>query len=147
MTDIYDAIMKAADHIERNPKEFDFWNNFVPGSCGTPGCALGWIGYFLGIRQRSDSQYDVTRAIGTGPTEFYSRMTELVGSNLWKGIDKQYLGVPRSEVAAACGRGLRLYAEKYHGEEKPKAVTPPDWNAIAAKWTIGDDVRSQEVAA
>lgn len=52
-----------------------------------------------------------------------------------------------SNNALECARGLRLYAAKYHSEEKPKAVTVPDWNAIASKWTVSDDLRSQEVVA
>ena len=45
---IYNAILKAADHIERNPHLYDFYRSNVP-NCGTPGCMLGWIGHFMGI--------------------------------------------------------------------------------------------------
>jgi hypothetical protein len=37
MNDIRDAILKAADHIERNPNRFDFSAVMVPPHCGAPG--------------------------------------------------------------------------------------------------------------
>ena len=48
MTTVYEAIMLAADHIERNPADFNFMSIGIP-DCGTPGCALGWIGSFGGL--------------------------------------------------------------------------------------------------
>jgi hypothetical protein len=51
------------------------------------------------------------------------------------------------ESPETCARSLRAYAKQYHGHEKPKAVTPPDWKAIASKWTVGDEVRSQELVS
>lgn len=148
---IYNAIMKAADHIERNPDLFSFSPILIP-DCGTPGCALGWIGHFADCRSEKDGGLRSISLVSLTPYErgtdvikhlgyehpllgdvttdvFYDRMLELAGGYEWK------------RDAAVCARALRLYAEKYH---KPKA---PDWNAIAAKWTIGDDVRSQEIAA
>jgi hypothetical protein len=46
---IYNAIMKAADQVETHPESFDFWVNDIPERCGSPGCALGWIGFYLGL--------------------------------------------------------------------------------------------------
>lgn len=46
--DIYNAILKAADHIEKEPHLYNFYCNRVP-DCGTPGCMLGWIGHFMGL--------------------------------------------------------------------------------------------------
>src|SRR6185437_10876015 len=45
---VYNAIMRAADHIERHPQEFNFNSTSIPDGpgCGTPGCALGWIAVF-----------------------------------------------------------------------------------------------------
>ena len=47
---VYEAIVKAAWAIENHPQEFDFNSQVYPPGpgCGTPGCALGWIGTFLG---------------------------------------------------------------------------------------------------
>lgn len=130
---LYQAILLAADHIERNPGEFNFNTCDLPDGpgCGTPGCALGWIGVFGGAKERGNGLYcgialvaftDYSggfESIGTHnplmkitQSEFYDRMDALVGS--WK------------ENAADCARALRLYANKYHA---PKV---PDWNAIAS---------------
>lgn len=121
--EIYDAILAAADHIEAHPKEFDFGQPKVPKGpgCGSPGCALGWIGAFYG---RPDDKYfgyrRVAREIlGLSPEDrrdsqgrtwgdgdgdegdaFYNRMDEFESEWQWN--------------VAACARALRLYAKKYH---------------------------------
>lgn len=46
---IYDAIMKAADTIEKRPDLYQFMANDIP-DCGSPGCLLGWIGHHMGLR-------------------------------------------------------------------------------------------------
>lgn len=134
---IYDAIMKAADHIERHPKLFNFAEVWVP-DCGTPGCALGWIGHFAGVKHdgypQALSEIHVPRALTCASWDFYARLESLTGGPRWR------------NDAAICARGLRLYAAQYHSDEKAKPITAPDWQAMASKWTVGDDVRSQEVA-
>lgn len=127
---VYEAIMKAADHIEKNPGDFDFGNFRVPG-CGTPGCALGWIGVYAGIGAGASVHHVVEKQLLRNG-DFYENMRGLIGGG-WHDDAKQ------------CARGLRLYAERYHAHEKPKP-TPPDWNAMASTWTVGYDVRSQELA-
>jgi hypothetical protein len=47
-SEIRAAILKAADTIERDGDLWNFGEVLVP-DCGTPGCALGWIGFHLGI--------------------------------------------------------------------------------------------------
>lgn len=122
MTSLYTAIMQAADHIEQNPKEFSFFATLKPNGCGSPGCALGWIGYFAG----GDNYQDVARNVlkvegasrygdGSPHFNFYRRMDVLAGGfSAW------------AHDASGCARALRLYAEKYH---KPAA---PDWTALAS---------------
>jgi hypothetical protein len=140
---IYNAIMRAADHIDRNPGDFQFTQGIVPHACGTPGCALGWVGHFLGTRQDTyhgvaevDLELHTERWYGhVGPTfAFYNRMEKISGGRKW--MDR----------AEECARCLRLYAEKYHGHEKPKPAAP-DWNAIAARNDIDDYARSQELVS
>lgn len=133
---LYNAIMKAADHIERNPDEFN-WNHVdvpdAPG-CGTPGCALGWIASFLGCTRDGLGFVAAAHALGVGDEHyiFYRRLDEFAPFAKWR------------QKASVCAFALRAYAAKYHGHEKP--ASPPDWNALAGKWTVGDDVRSQELA-
>jgi hypothetical protein len=111
---IRDAILKAADHIERNPREFDYWSTNTPEAPGrgTPGCALGWVACFMGESIGAlDSSWN--RAM-----RFYSEMDSLAHG--WM------------SSAPLCAKGLRLYADKYHPAESPAVpVAYPDWMAIA----------------
>ena len=127
---LYDAIMKAANHIEMHPRRFDFDSIKVPKkpTCGTPGCAIGWVAHFGKFKFFDDA----AEALG-GDTTFYVRMNALdpPGSNWMRG-------------ARECARTLRMYAEKYHAHEK---ATPPDWSALARRQTVPDGpIRSPEYA-
>lgn len=145
---IYDAIMKAADHIESNPREFDFYCIGVPENlCDSPGCAIGWINYFTGTsrgyRLAEHPEYYLSRN-SAGRMSFDSDVCLGVDQTaVYTRLDALYEGWRSS--AGACAAALRLYANNYHAPAKP--VTPPDWNALASKWTVGDDVRSQELVS
>jgi hypothetical protein len=114
----YQAILRAADHIQANPPLFDFERTRVPGNCRTPGCALGWIGFFAGrtqarIRVMLGFSFlhrgiaIVTLDGGSNPVinvtarEFYERMDRLASGN-WR-VD-----------AGACAEAMRRYAARYH---------------------------------
>lgn len=130
---IRQAILKAADHIERNPSAFNFGAVRFPkpNDCGTPGCALGWIGVFAGLPDmyarsldRSDS-WCVLRAarevLGLPDkchtdSVFYERMDEVAGTD-WR------------HSAATCARALRLYADRYHPAES-RSLIPESVRAI-----------------
>ena len=84
MTTIREAILKAADHIERNPREFNFSSTSIPSErgCGTPGCALGWIGYFGSVSgpfHEACSVIQLPVRLFDGEFQFYSRMDEVFG--------------------------------------------------------------------
>lgn len=102
---IREAILKAADHIEANPGLFNFEYITVPG-CGSPGCALGWIGAFYGIQADETICRMSVDVMGIDSLEFYGRMREIARGN-WR------------ETAAGCAANLRLYANKYHPEQLP----------------------------
>jgi hypothetical protein len=109
---IYNAIMAAANRIEAYPEKFDFWNNDIPQSCGSPGCALGWIGFYLGLRdKRSHAQSVVSRVLGTDAASFYQSLTDLCGDRSWFGP------ADWKKNPAVCAKVLRLYAEEYHAHE------------------------------
>jgi hypothetical protein len=130
---IRQAILRAADHIESTPKEFNFQSVYIPDGpgCGTPGCALGWIGHFAGydeqraVAESGDSAtvlYIGRKVLGVkceghmlNRNEFYARMDTLAGG--WQ------------HGAVACARGLRLYADKYHPAES-RALIPASVRAI-----------------
>jgi len=142
---IYDAIMKAAEHIDLHPGLFNFMSPFSPSNdCGTPGCALGWIAYFMGDRNECVLKtaatalgFDLRKHPMHSGHPFYDRMQKLQGSPKRYGDSWRY-------SATECARILRLYAAKYH--TSPAAVVP-DWNAMAAKQTVATDSRSEELVS
>lgn len=117
---IYQAILKAANHIERNPGAFNFSSVHIPNGCGTPGCALGWIGHFAGVTHqvyssiclvaknpsKGDYAFPVNHLFDIDQTEFYSRMDAAIEDWDWR-FD-----------AHKCATALRLYAAKYHAQDK-----------------------------
>jgi hypothetical protein len=122
MTDIYAAVMKAADHIERNPQLFDFMRSTTP-ECGTPGCVLGWVAHFMGA------------APGTEAKEM-AKFFGLSDGCVWFGLDalvQRTIGenfYHHSHEDAA--RFLRTYAAKYLAPPKP-AQPLPDWQHMVEK--------------
>lgn len=110
-TQIRTAILRAADHIARNPNDFN-WKSVHVGGCGTPACAVGWIGAFLGIpatgKYPNGAPYKenietVAKAVGVHNMDFYRRM---------RGIDKDWR-TEHARIAPA----LRAYADKYFPAE------------------------------
>lgn len=108
-------ILRAAEHIERNPTDFYFYGGYipVPGECDTQTCALGWIGYFAGLRCGSWNIIAVAHEVlgldaEDGDREFYDRMEEFAPSR-----NPRKWGA-WSTNAAACARALRAYADMYH---------------------------------
>lgn len=104
--DIRTAILRAADSIEMNPKMFSFGSVWLPDeSCGTPGCALGWVGHHLGMGRNSRLE-DVSRELGIPVYSCnFVELTEVFGSRKW------YYSAPE------CAKALRLYVDKYHAAE------------------------------
>lgn len=103
--------MQAADHIERNPTEFDFFSVEMP-KCGTPACALGWVAHFLGITDELETLFERFRFLDKD-CHFYEGMDELMGEAPRGKHDKKEHWGPWKDDATLCARGMRLYAEKY----------------------------------
>lgn len=97
---VREAILKAADHIEREPESFDYQSNCKPG-CGTPGCFWGWIGFYGGVQRVKGESYlhRVNAFVGHN----WTVMTDIANSR------GQFIGDPK----AAPGL-LREFADKYH---------------------------------
>jgi hypothetical protein len=134
MNNIYDAIMKAADHIERNPELFQFHRIYVP-ECGTPACALGWIGFFVGSK-------DATRIATDGLTNVgYVAETALKihDAGVFYAFMQENAGLRWQRNAAECAAGMRLFAKRYRDAS-------PDWKTIAGSPLIPDHVRSEDAA-
>jgi len=129
-----DIILKTADYLEQHPSEFDFMRTGIP-SCGTPGCALGWISVFAGFKKGSytaalgllglEPEAQRFGAIVCSPENkestyaFYNRLEDLVPGWRWGG--------PSNKNNGKCARALRLYADKYH----PAPAVIPDWQAMS----------------
>jgi hypothetical protein len=99
---IRQAILKAADHIEKTPGAYQFTNNDKP-DCGTPGCMFGWVGVFAGIECGNNLAYvsEVEQALGY-------RVTGLAKLADEHGISG-YTTCPKTAAQL-----LRLFAGKYH---------------------------------
>lgn len=106
-TEIRNAVLLAADHVEQCPSEFNFFSLDIPHDkhCGTPGCALGWVAFFLGRRDNDDWE----DLVGVSSIEFYERM------DAFEGHDAETTGRwgDWSKSAPACATALRRYADEY----------------------------------
>lgn len=107
--EIREAILKAVDWIQGNPSKFRYENTCQPTDCGSPGCAIGWIGYFSGFTYELPKyarglvlvERDIsTQLLKMSSVTFYLRLNAL--------------GQGWMDDAAICARVLRLYADKYH---------------------------------
>lgn len=119
----YQAILAAADHIETQPKAYNFGTYSYP-DCGTPGCALGWIAAIAQLPM--DGRYAcwdmrlITKFFGEDEdnfteARFYTRMDKLAPEI------REYEGdtvMVWTQEAGACAAALRQYAQKYHAPEQ-----------------------------
>jgi len=103
--EIRQAILKAADSIEKYPNLFDFDSTKDPShDCGTPGCAIGWIAHHLNIQEWTD----------TGTVYSHLSITNDYGHSFYKRMHSLAYGWTAN--ADACANVLRKYADKYHPE-------------------------------
>jgi len=144
-----EAFLKAADHIERHPSRFDFLRVRVPVSPRDCGCALGWVGYFYGLRDCSFGE--ILRYIHP----------ERANSD-WSGLDRAFYNAMAGgrhywqQDAALCAQRLRAYADQHFPfiPEVPKETiaemlrpfrtdTLPVWAALRDREAIYADARSR----
>jgi hypothetical protein len=98
MNNIREAILKAADFIERHPNQYEWTSILVPGFDGS-GCMLGWISYFMGKVPYSGIQYEIEP--GVTQSLFYGRINSF--------------GVYCSNIdGTTAPTALRKYAAKFH---------------------------------
>jgi hypothetical protein len=116
---IRQAVLKAADHIERNPHLYEFYRNEVP-ECGTPGCMLGWIGHFLGVKGSVGYEVCPAMGLGEGQDGFIRNgihelaVEESKRTNQWA----NYAG-----DAKTAARLMRLWVDRHHPAES-RALIP-----------------------
>lgn len=128
----YDAIMAAADHIERFPASYNFCAGMVPrgptyendvvkeafGPGGYPCCMLARIGCYIDERYM-DYGNVASHALRLAPDTFYRRIAHITARQagadpelVWPypfGSDRP-LKDPKTVPAA-----MRAYAREYHG--------------------------------
>lgn len=112
---IREAILKAADWIEKNPHLYNFDRTRVP-DCNTPGCMVGWIGHFMGYEPGTRCWQDggAEQIVGVYWGIFCDRIKEFLD---YRGVDNSYTVCPIAAV-----KGLRAYADKYHPAEPSKEL-------------------------
>jgi hypothetical protein len=142
---IRSAILAAADMIEQNPDRFEFMEIGIPSpSCGTPGCALGWISYFAGCTRKPDQYFPYVNCLPlmepewTAAVQFYARMDDLTE----KSRDWRY-------SAPLCAHTLRLYADTYHPvvDRSIPAAVKEIFDAPEASLTVRGPAPSDAVVA
>lgn len=111
MTTIYEAIMKAADHIERFPMLCELTMPIIPDNASTVTCILGRVGMFVGgfTGQHTGGmlcriESSVNDFLGIDSCDFFTRMKDL--------------GYNRDDKATYAP-AMRRYAELYHSDSKP----------------------------
>ena len=120
MSELRQAILRAADWIEKNPSDYSFGSCEVP-ECGTPGCMVGWIGHFLGIEKGKHFVWDY-------PCNYGERgITPIIGCHAGTFINRIRPLVPRQFDIYANAKhaaiALRAYAEKYHPSSTPSGAS------------------------
>lgn len=105
---IREAILAAADHIERNPGAYNYQSNSKP-SCNSPGCLMGWIGFFAGVEEAEYGYMgDVCSAVGFDYCDIL-RFTFAMPDDAYMQLGGLY-----TKSAPVAAKVLRLYADKYH---------------------------------
>jgi hypothetical protein len=134
--EIRGAILRAATTVERDPKLFKWSVCHIP-ECGTPGCAVGWIGAHLGI-PANESLEQVARELGVLDV-FYERMSEVTQQFGWS------YGQWRDSAEYAA-TALRAYADKYYPAvaEVAESADTATWASVkqATGWVPARMVRS-----
>lgn len=105
--EVREALLKTATLFTDHPEVFNFKEVQIPGNCGSPGCALGYIGFFLGMT--GDDQFisgSVCEALGIESTFIFESLTKVYGNRDWY------------DSAAKCAEALRMYADVHHPEIK-----------------------------
>lgn len=118
---VREAILKAAERIDASPNDFEFSSGVKP-KCGTPGCALGWIGFYAEIGD-GDFYYPehVARAIDPlmDELDFYKRMGRLCADGIGR-YESQWM-----HVASKCATTLRAFADRYFPASTPTPSEQP----------------------
>jgi hypothetical protein len=115
---VYDAIVKAADHIEQYPGRYDYQETSVPRGTSDAGCMLGRIAQYHG-GEFCNADAVAPQLLAMGPSEFFREIAHLMlgrEPDFHKKSDFQSLHHPRKAAAA-----LRHFANRF----RPKHIGLP----------------------
>lgn len=115
---VREAILKAADHIERQPTSYEYVTNSKP-DCGTPGCMAGWLGHFLGVEIGGAGVYSEAVAKRLG----YKLSTLL---DEFGRCDKSGYGYEHQISPLAAAATLRVFADKHYPASEPEHIGIPN---------------------
>lgn len=121
----YQAILAAADHIETQPKAYDFGTYSYP-ACGTPGCALGWVAAIAQLPMDKGhygcwDMLSITQFLGEDEDYFTERRFYMRMDRLAPETGEDEVGdtvMIWTHEAGACAAALRKYAQQYHAPEQ-----------------------------
>lgn len=119
------AILEAADFIEKHPKQFEFREPRMPRDCDSPGCALGWIGYFSGADLPAEKRWDRPEGVpfeaDCDTTHYKGRVSARIVAEVFLHTTEgqfynelNHFSVNWTCYSDRCAKALRLYADAYH---------------------------------
>jgi hypothetical protein len=101
------AILDTARLFETRPGLWDFWHNSTP-DCGSPGCALGYIAFHLGVKSGDVQDEFCPLVLGIDVSKFYADLRFSLDG-------KTVLSEMSIEQVV---RALRAYADKFYPAEQ-----------------------------
>lgn len=110
------AILKAADTITADASKFKYSETAIH-ECGTPMCAAGWIGFYLGIKPKTYVNQVCEIMLNDDSPIAYTHWELKMGE----------LGYHWFVSAERAAHTLRAYADRYF--PAPAAEQPPHFNA------------------
>ncbi len=103
----FEAINRAADHIEQNPALYSFTHARTPSRSCPLGCMLGRIGEMLQVAPGTDVAKVARDYLGVPEGAFYER--------IWNLMDCPRTGSRALNDVARVPAAMRAYAKRYHG--------------------------------
>jgi hypothetical protein len=107
MMNTFEAINRAADHIEQHPALYSFTHARTPSRTCPLGCMLGRIGEMLKMAPGTDVAKVARDYLRVPEGAFYER--------IWNLMDRPRTGSRALNDVARVPAAMRAYAKRYHG--------------------------------
>jgi hypothetical protein len=137
MMNTFEAINRAADHIEQNPALYSFTHARTPSRSCPLGCMLGRIGEMLQTAPGTDVAKVARDCLGIPEGAFYER--------IWNLMDCPRTGSRALNDVAKVPAAMRAYAKRYHAPEGiPSSVRAIFSAAAVTAVGLGETTRTEE---